>query len=123
MAVINITDQAHQYRIGIAGRLCGEDVSYVRACWLWALEAVSWRKCTVDISDLTGYDTAGSTLLREMLAHGVYLAARTSLGLVFLQEISRPAVSGPTLVPQSKISARRKRPALQPLVRAAASGE
>lgn len=126
MAVIKVTDEAHQFRIDIEGRLNGEQVSEVRSYWQTALNAVSWRKFTVDISQLTGYDRAGSQLLREMHTHGAYVAARTASALVFLREISNPEVSGPTLVYQAKNRPRRKSPrrALAPLLtRAAASGE
>ncbi len=126
MAVIKVTDEANQFRIDIEGRLNGKEVSEVRSYWQSALNAVSWRKFTVDISQLTGYDRAGSQLLREMHTHGAYVAARTAGALVFLREISNRQVSGPTLVYQADSHPKRKssRKAVAPLLtRAAAAGE
>lgn len=128
MAKLHVTDEANLFRIEIEGRFFGEIVDRVRQHWCGVLEEGCLRRFTVDISQLTGYDTAGSRLLRDMYKHGVYLSARTPRSLVFLNEIAAPAVTGPALVykappPEVETAVAAKPTAVLPRVRAAAAGE
>ncbi len=127
MAIIRIIDEAHQVRIDVEGRLAKEQVSEVRDCWQATLnEASSSRKFTVDISELTGYDLSGLTLLRDMYRHGTYLAARNARALVFLDEISSDRPAGLNLVhegvkrPNGKIGPKKAK--VVSITRAAAAG-
>lgn len=127
MAIIRIIDEAHQVRVDVEGRLAKEQVSEVRDCWQAALNEASSRKFTVDISELTGYDLSGLTLLRDMCKHGTYLAARNARALVFLNEISSDRPAGPNLVhegakrPNGKIGPKKAK--VVSITRAAAAGE
>lgn len=108
MVNINYIDEAHQFRIEIEGRLAGASVAEVRDGWRAVLNEVSTRKLTLDISCLTGFDNAGLRLLREMHAHGIYIAARNATALEFLNEISSPEALGPTLVYKAESETKRK---------------
>lgn len=127
MAIIRIIDEAHQLRVDLEGRLANEQVSQVRDCWQTALNEASSRKFTVDISELTGYDFPGLSLLRDMYKHGTYLAARNARALVFLDEISNDRPAGPSLVheratrPTGKIGPKKAK--VVSITRAAAAGE
>ncbi len=98
MATITVSDEAQQFRIAIEGRLAGEVVREIRSRWQAALLETSPRQFTIDISQLTGYDSSGLKLLREMHRHGTNIAARNSRALAFLGEISSAELTGPTLV-------------------------
>lgn len=128
MAKLHVTDEAHLFRIAIEGRFAGEPVERARECWESILREGSVRRFTVDISQLTGYETAGLRLLREMYNHGVYLSARTPRALVFLNEVAEPELAGPTLVYKAAEpeSAKRRDAASVPMpakVRAAGAGQ
>jgi hypothetical protein len=98
VAHLNIIDEAHQYRIEIAGRFAGPSVHRVRELWMIAFRKPNTRKFTVDISEMAGYDTAGGKLLHELYQHGTYMSARNATALSFLNEISQPKAAGPSLV-------------------------
>ena len=98
MATIKIYDRAEEFRVEIAGRFAGEIVNEAAACWKTALREIPPRRFTVDISRLTGYDTAGCKLLNRMYNHGTQFAASTPLSLVFLSEISAPIRRNPGLL-------------------------
>ena len=108
MVNINYIDEAHQFRIEIQGRLSGSSVSEVHDRWHRELLEASPRKFVVDISDLTGCDEPGFRLLRDMHSHGTYIAARNATALEFLNEISSPEVTGPTLVYKAEGEAKRR---------------
>ena len=125
MVNINYIDEAHQFRIEIEGRLAGGSVAEVRAGWRSVLDESSARKITLDISRLTGCDAAGLRLLREMHAHGTYIAARNATALEFLNEISSPEAIGPTLVYKAEGEAKRKsdgKASVTPFPRSKAAG-
>lgn len=121
MSTIRFYEGADEFRIEIVGRFQAESVSEVSRMWRSALRETKPRKCIVDISRISGYDTAGCRLLREMYHHGTQIAAGTPMSLVFLSEISTPQRRGPALV--------RERPAPQQpssklqRIRPAAAGE
>ncbi|HTU45466.1 MAG TPA: hypothetical protein VMF91_10415 [Bryobacteraceae bacterium] len=98
MSTIKIYDGADEVRIEIAGRFQADSVNEVARMWRSALGETRARKCIVDISRISGYDTAGCKLLRDMYHHGTQIAAGTPLSLVFLNEISTPRRRGPALV-------------------------
>jgi hypothetical protein len=129
VARINVIDEAHVFRIEIEGRFAGEAVIQASICWLTALREDPSRTFTTDISELTGYDTAGLRLLRKMQKHGTCLGARTPRSLVFLHEVSEPASTGPTLVYKAKDPGidlrdeRKKSPVSAGAARAVAAGE
>jgi len=128
VAKIHVTDEANLFRVEIEGRFAGEIVDRVRSYWKAVLDEGCVRRFTIDISQLTGYDSAGSRLLRDMYKHGVYLSGRTPRSLVFLNELAAPAASGPALVykaPQVETEgpAASKPTARAPLTRMAASGK
>lgn len=108
MVNISYIDEAHQFRIEIRGRLSGSSVSEVHDRWHKELVETSPRKFVVDISDITGCDESGFRLLREMHSHGTYIAARNSRALEFLNKISSPEATGPTLVYRAEGEAKRK---------------
>jgi ABC-type transporter Mla MlaB component len=117
--IIKILDRADEFRIRIIGRLEGESVADVSQAWHDAMSATAPRKCVVDISGLSGYDTAGLKLLRRMHHHGTQIAAATPLSLVYLNEISMPRRRGPAVVMEQP----RKREPSPALLRLRAAGE
>ena len=98
MVNINIRDNADEFRVEVAGRFAGSVVDDVLYLWKTVLLETNSRRFTIDISQLTGYDYAGCTLLRDMHRHGAHISAITPFSLVFLNEISGPRKLGPALV-------------------------
>ena len=128
MAKIHVTDEANLFRVEVEGRFSGEIVDRVGKYWHGVMGEGCLRRFTIDISQLTGYDSAGWGLLRDMYKHGVYVSARTPRSLVFLDEIAAPAIAGPTLVYKAPQPEAENAPAAKPTAvisraRAAASGE
>lgn len=85
---IYISDQADEFRIEISGRLADSLVHEVETAWKAALLENNPRRISVDITRMTGYDTAGQRLLRELHAHGTHISAGTPRSLLFLNQIS-----------------------------------
>ncbi len=108
MATIKIHDRADQVRVEIVGKFAGETVREVETVWKSVLDEAGSRQFAVDISRLSGYDAEGRKLLREMFQHGVTMAAKTPLSLVFLNEIS----SAP---PRRLAVVSEARPAIRPV--------
>jgi hypothetical protein len=121
LSTIKIYDGADEFRIEIVGRFQSDSVNEISRLWRDALGETPPRRCIVDISRISGYDTAGCTLLREMYHHGTQFAAGTPSALVFLEEISRPKRRGPALV-RERPAPREGRPDVSRL-RPAAGGE
>jgi hypothetical protein len=127
---IKFRDNADEFRVEIAGRFAGTVVDDVLYMWKTVLRDGNSRRFTIDITNLTGYDYAGCSLLTDMQKHGTHISAASALSLVFLSEISGPKRKfGPTLVhkkpsmEESEPRARREEPMLAyPLV-SIASGE
>ena len=106
MVSIKINDNADEYRVGISGRFAGTVVDDVLYLWKSVVRDGNSRRFIIDITQLSGYDYAGCSLLTDMQKYGVHISATSALSLVFLNEISGPMRKfGPTLV--------RKRPAPQ----------
>jgi ABC-type transporter Mla MlaB component len=119
MATIKIYDGASEFRIEIAGRFQAESVNEVGQMWRRAMAEARPRKCIIDISRISGYDSAGCKLLRDMYHHGTQISAGTPLSLVFFNEISAPRRRGPALVRERP--APKEAPATK--LRPAAAGE
>jgi hypothetical protein len=67
--------------------------------WKTVLLEGDSRRFTIDITQLTGYDYAGCSLLSDMHKHGAHISACSALSLVFLNEISSSGRKlGPSLV-------------------------
>jgi hypothetical protein len=107
MATIKIHDRADQVRVEIVGKFAGDTVREVEMVWKSLLDEAGSRQFTVDISRLSGYDAEGRKLLREMFQHGVTIAAKTPLSLVFLNEISSTSARRLAIVSEA-------RPAIRP---------
>lgn len=88
MATLKIRDWADELRIEIIGRFAGSCIAEAANEWQRALSEASLRRIVVDITRLSGYDTAGRQLLAHMHNHGTTIAAGTPLSLVFLNEIT-----------------------------------
>ncbi len=97
MAQIKIIDGASELRIEIEGRFAGPLVLEVRECWGSAVKGLTPRLFIIDITHLSGYDSAGYKLLQELYAQGTRIAARTARSLAYLNEITSPGI-GPELV-------------------------
>jgi len=96
---INLRDNADEFRVEIAGRFAGSVVDDVLYIWKTVLLEGDSRRFTIDITQLTGYDYAGCSLLTDMQKHGTHISAGSALSLVFLNEISGPRRKlGPALV-------------------------
>ena len=106
MATYKIQDRAGEFRVDIAGRFAGGCVHEVRTAWQDALKKTLSRQFTVDLTRVSGYDSDGRKLLRDMHQHGTQFAAGTPEALVLLQEISTPVRRGPVLV--QDVSSTRK---------------
>jgi hypothetical protein len=119
---IKIHDRADEFRMELVGRFSGDLVDEVASNWKRVLADASQRKCTVDISRLSGYDQPGRKLLRQMYKHGTQFAAGNPAALALLNEISAPERRGPTLVQSlpDVSSGEKKRPLPAWNVRAAA---
>lgn len=103
MVSITLRDNADEFRVQIAGRFAGDVVDDVLYLWKSVVKGGNSRRFTIDITQLTGYDYAGCSLLTDMQTYGVHISACSALSLVFLSEISSPGRKPrPTLV--------RKRP-------------
>ncbi len=99
MVNIKLRDNADEFRVEIAGRFAGGVVDDVLYIWKTVLLESDSRRFTIDITQLTGYDYAGCSLLSDMQRHGTHISAGSPLSLVFLSEISSPQGKfGPTLV-------------------------
>jgi hypothetical protein len=96
---IKLRDNADEFRVEIDGRFAGSVVDDVLYMWEAVLLEGDSRRFTIDITQLTGYDYAGCSLLTDMQKHGTHISAGSALSLVFLNEISgsRRKV-GPSLV-------------------------
>ena len=119
---IKIHDRADEFRIELIGKFSGSIVDEVASSWKSALADASPRRCTVDISRLSGYDNSGRKLLRQMYKHGTQFAAGNPVALAFLNEISLPERRGPALVqslPETPHADDRHHP---PIWRARAAG-
>src|SRR5947209_5095922 len=88
MATVKVRDWADEFRIEIIGRFAGSSTTEAAYEWQRALSKPSRRRVVVDITRLSGYDTAGRQLLADMHNHGTTIAAATPLSLVFLSEIT-----------------------------------
>jgi hypothetical protein len=96
---INIRDNADEFRVEIAGRFAGGVVDDVLYIWKTVLLESDSRRFTIDITQLTGYDFAGCSLLSDMQRYGTHICAASPLSLVFLNEISSPPRKlGPSLL-------------------------
>jgi ABC-type transporter Mla MlaB component len=98
MGTIRTYDGADQVRVEVIGRFAGDIVPEVENCWKEVMAKSVARTFTIDISRLTGYDSAGRALLTEMNRRGVNIAAKTPSSLGFLQEISIQPRRAPALV-------------------------
>ncbi len=98
--VVRFFDRANEFRICIEGRFAADCVGDTLAAWTAALRAALPRKTVVDISHMTGYDTAGRKALREMHLHGTEFAASTVESLAFLAEITAPRRRHVTVIPE-----------------------
>jgi ABC-type transporter Mla MlaB component len=121
---ITLRDNADEFRVEIAGRFAGTVVDDVLYMWKSVLKEGDSRRFTIDITQLSGYDYAGCSLLTDMQKHGTHISAGSALSLVFLNEISSPMRKlGPALVrkkPRSEGS-RQDQPVVEfPLVSVAA---
>lgn len=101
VAILTIYDNADEYRIEIVGNFMDNAVRDADQNWRKALSENLQRKITVDISQLSDYDSSGCRLLRKMHQHGTVIAAATPRSLVFLQEITASPRRGPALVRQT----------------------
>ncbi|MFL6450588.1 MAG: hypothetical protein ACJ746_23340 [Bryobacteraceae bacterium] len=122
MATLKIRDWADEFRIEIIGRFAGSSTTEAANEWQRALSKVSLRRVVVDITRLSGYDTAGRQLLAHMHNHGTTIAAGTPLSLVFLHEITDSPKLDPGLVLEPGTSKKSTDSAPQRL-RAQAAGE
>jgi hypothetical protein len=100
LVLLNFKDGADEFRITISGNFSVEYVHEVEGRWRSVLSGFHSRRFTVDISGLSGFDSAGRKLLRDMYHHGAMFAASTPLSLVFLNEISAPRRRGVMIMPE-----------------------
>ncbi len=106
MVTIKLRDNADEFRVEIIGRFADTVVDDVLYLWKSVVKSGNSRRFTIDITQLTGYDYAGCSLLTDMQKYGVHISAGSALSLVFLSEITSPRRKlGPALV--------RKRPVPQ----------
>jgi ABC-type transporter Mla MlaB component len=98
VATLKFRDWADEFRIEIIGRFAGSCTTEAANEWQRALSEASARRVVVDITRLSGYDTAGRQLLAHMHNHGTTIAAGTPLSLVFLNEITHSPKLDPGLV-------------------------
>lgn len=119
---VKIHDRADEFRIELIGKFSGDVVDEIASSWKAALADTLPRKCTVDISRLSGYDATGRKLLREMYQHGTQFAAGNPVALAFLNEISTQERKGPALVRTLLQEHKTEEPRNSPMWRVRAAG-
>jgi hypothetical protein len=110
MTNIKFSDGADEFRISLTGRFAGPSVQDVRRTWTEKLAECLSRRITVDISSLSGYDTSGRKLLRDMYRHGIRFAAGTPASLVLLNEIAGPNRAEVVTLPEQRTDQATPRP-------------
>lgn len=90
MFSMRVQDRANEFRILIEGKLAGEGVRRIADTWAAALGEALPRRIVVDITEITGCDSEGRKLLRDMHVHGTDLAAKTPASLALLAEATAP---------------------------------
>jgi ABC-type transporter Mla MlaB component len=119
---VKIHDRADEFRIELIGKFSGDVVEEVASSWKGALADTFPRKCTVDISRLSGYDATGRKLLRDMYQHGTQFAAGNPVALAFLNEISTNERKRPALVHTLPQEHKAEEPRALPMWRVRAAG-
>lgn len=75
MLRITVTRRPQGPTLVLEGRLCGDWVDEVSACWQGLLATHTARSIRVDLDGVTFIDAAGRAFVRSMRAHGASLAA------------------------------------------------
>lgn len=75
MLRITVTKNPRGPTLLLEGRLCGDWVDEVSACWQGLLTTHAARSIRVDLDGVTFIDAAGRALIRAMHAHGASLVA------------------------------------------------
>ena len=119
---VKIHDRADEFRIELIGKFSGDVVDEIASSWKASLAGTFSRKCTVDISRLSGYDARGRKVLREMYQHGTQFAAGNPVALAFLNEISTSERKGPALVHTLPQERKIEEPRNSPVWRVRAAG-
>jgi hypothetical protein len=88
MLRITINDDAEVKRLILEGRMTGEWVKEVEACWHRARAAPSPPRILVELRDVRFVDEEGRNLLRLMAQSGVVLVAGDLLMRATLEEIT-----------------------------------
>ena len=95
MLRITVTRRPHGPTLVLEGRLCGDWVDEVSACWQGLLATHAARSIRVDLDGVTFINAAGRALIRSMRAHGASLAAtdvmRRTIGAVAPRGARKPA--------------------------------
>jgi ABC-type transporter Mla MlaB component len=76
MLKITHNSSPNQQRWTLCGQLSGPWVAELRAMWERARCRSGAKSCVVDLSDVTGIDDCGESLLRAMKEDGVRFVAR-----------------------------------------------
>jgi hypothetical protein len=120
---LKIRENAGDLRVEILGRFAGNAVEEVSKLWTLILQEKGRRQFTVDITNMSGYDHIGCSLLRNMRKHGVQIAAASAASLKFLAEISASSRPGPALVQNRPAQNKSANKAAAERPRFAASGQ
>jgi|SRR5580658_1326301 len=103
---IYLHDNSDCFRIQLAGRLEGHDVSEVAGCWETSRSSVSDHPLVLDLTLLEAADTAGREWLVKMKRHG---AESRDSDQVSSDPPARFAVEGAPAMPSPQVGKPRRR--------------
>lgn len=90
MLKISITETQTGSRWTLQGRLVGPWVGELRKCWKAKQRTKSWRRCVVDLNDVTYIDKAGERLLRALSKKGVEFVASGMYTKHLIEKVRMP---------------------------------
>ena len=98
MLKITITETQTESRWVLQGQLVGPWVNELRRCWKAKQTKKNWKKCVVDLNDVTFIDNRGERLLRAMSKKGADLASNGMYTKHLLEELKTRKGSLPRML-------------------------
>jgi hypothetical protein len=72
---ITITDLSDEQRWSLQGQLVGQWAAELQSTWREARHAGDWRKCIVELIEVTSIDRNGEAVLAEIMSQGAEFIA------------------------------------------------
>ena len=70
-----ITEMPFEQRWVLQGRLCGQWAVDLKQRWEETRKARQWRRCVIDLEDVSSVDSTGESVLFQMLKEGAQAVA------------------------------------------------